>query len=144
MEKIFYYNTEVEWKNGRIGLLKETDFPEIEVATPPDFPGGVENIWSPEHLFVAAVNVCLMTTFLAIAEHSKLEFKNFSSKATGKLEKVDGKFMISEIILKPTVVINNERDTHKAERIILKSEDACLISHSIKTKVILEPEIKVS
>lgn len=39
---------------------------------PPEF-GGPERTWSPEHLFVAAVSSCLMTTFRAIAEMSELE-----------------------------------------------------------------------
>ena len=42
----------------------------------------------------AAVDSCLMTTFLAIAENSGLEFLHFESKASGKLEKVDGKYLI--------------------------------------------------
>jgi organic hydroperoxide reductase OsmC/OhrA len=44
---------------------------KIEVATPPQFPKGVQGIWSPEHLFTAPVNSCFMTTFLAIAENSR-------------------------------------------------------------------------
>ena len=56
----------------------------IEVATPPEFPKGIAGIWSPEHLFVAAISGCLMTTFLAIAENSTLEFTSFSCQAKGK------------------------------------------------------------
>jgi len=48
----------------------------LDVATPPQFPKGIERVWSPEHLFTAAVNSCLMTTFLSIAENSKLEFND--------------------------------------------------------------------
>lgn len=57
------------------GIMSSPILPlKIEVATPPEFPKGMEGIWSPEHLLVAAVNSYLMTTFLAIAENSKLEF----------------------------------------------------------------------
>jgi organic hydroperoxide reductase OsmC/OhrA len=102
------------------------------------------NIWSPEHLLVAAVNSCLMTTFLAIAENSRLEFISFDSKAVGKLEIVEGKYMISEIELMPTILIANEADKEKTERVLVKSENACLISNSIKSTIIFKPEIKVS
>ena len=85
----------------------------IKVATPPEFNNGVPDIWSPEHLFVASINICLMTTFLAIAENSSLEFISFTSEATGKLEKVDGKFMISEVELKPVVKIKDEKQKEK-------------------------------
>lgn len=143
MSDIHYYTTTVEWKEGRIGNLTELTLPTIEVATPPEFPKGVPNIWSPEHLYVAAANVCLMTTFLAIAENTKLEFISYKAEGIAKLEKVEGRFMISEIVLKPQIKIVKESDKERTEKLIHKSESACLISNSIKTKVILEPEIFV-
>lgn len=141
MSDIHYYNTKIEWNEGRIGTISESGFPNITVATPPEFPKGVPNIWSPEHLFVAAANICLMTTFLAISENSKLEFESYSSDAQGKLEKVEGKFMISEIALNPKIKLKNVEDAERAKRIIEKSEANCLISNSMKSKIILNPEI---
>ncbi|SLJ95178.1 OsmC family protein [Salegentibacter salarius] len=102
------------------------------------------NIWSPEHFLVAAVESCLMTTFLAIAENSKLEFISFKSTAIGKLDKVEGKFQMTEIILKPVLEITDENNAERAKRIIEKSEKACLISNSIKTKITLESEIVIA
>lgn len=144
MDNIHYYNTKVKWDEGRTGTLSEPTMPEIKVATPPEFPKGVPNTWSPEHLYVAAANICLMTTFLAIAENSKLEFTNYECEGVGKLEKVDGKFVISEIELRPYITVTQEKDLERAERIIEKSENACLISNSMKTKIILKPEIKTA
>ena len=85
-----------------------------------------------------------MTTFLAIAENSKLDFVSFDSAATGKLEKIDNMFIISEIELKPKVVLRDEKDRERALRIIEKSEKACLISNSIKSKIVLSPEVIIS
>ncbi len=144
MENTHYYSTKVKWEEGRIGELSESNFPNIKVATPPEFTGGVAGIWSPEHLYVASANICLMTTFLAIAENSKFNFSSFECEGIGKLEKVDGKFIISEIELKPKVVIEDEKDKEKALRLIEKSEKACLISNSMKSKIILNPNILVS
>jgi organic hydroperoxide reductase OsmC/OhrA len=146
-----FYNVDVIWTMSRKGLLSspelnnplKADNNGIEVATPPEFPNGIPGIWSPEHLFTAAVSSCLMTTFLSIAENSKLEFTGFECKAKGKLEKIEGKLMVSEIILEPVVTIVNEGDREKTERILLKSEAACLISNSIKSKVSMIPSILV-
>ena len=81
------YKVSVRWDHDRKGSMTSPDLNDkVEVATPPEFPNGLEGIWSPEHLFTAAVNSCLMTTFLAIAENSKLEYLSFESKALGKLE----------------------------------------------------------
>lgn len=139
-----FYDVTVTWDSARKGTMTSSVLPQsIEVATPPEFPQGMPGIWSPEHLFVAAVNSCLMTTFLAIADNSKLEFESFSSSAIGKLETVDGKYMISEIVLKPVLTISNEHDKERAERILVKSEAACLISNSAKSKIILQAEVAV-
>lgn len=145
METVHHYEVNVNWEADRKGLMTSPVLNEnIEVATPPEFPKGMPGIWSPEHLLVAAVNSCLMTTFLAIAENSKFDFANFESNADGKLEKVEGKFMISEIELKPVVTIRKEEDREKAIRILDKSEAACLISNSVKSKIIFKPEIKLA
>jgi len=146
------YSVTVNWEGERRGNLispeidaynnhsKET----IAVATPPEFPKGMPGIWSPEHLFTAAVSSCLMTTFLSIAENSKLDFTAFSCESNGVLEVVDGKYMMSEIILSPTVTIVDEKDIARAERIVEKAEKSCLISNSIKSKVSMQVTIKIA
>ncbi|GIL24379.1 MAG: hypothetical protein BroJett042_28920 [Bacteroidota bacterium] len=145
-----FYNVSVAWNKDRKGIMcsPELDTPAqnsgcIEVATPPEFPKGIPGIWSPEHLFTAAVNSCLMTTFLAIAENSRLDFTAFSSNAKGKLEQVEGKYLMTEVILEPSVTITDEKDRERAERILTKAEAACLISNSIKSKVTMIPKIIV-
>ena len=143
-----YYNVEVNWNSERKGIMCSPELYKdagscIEVATPPEFPKGMPGIWSPEHLFTAAVSSCLMTTFLSIAENSKLAFVSFSCKSKGKLEQVDGKFMMSEITLEPTIIIADEKDRERAERVLQKSEAACLISNSVKSKITMIPIINV-
>jgi peroxiredoxin-like protein len=136
------YLVNLKWNEGRIGEISSPELnSKIEIATPPQFPNGVDGIWSPEHLFTAAVNSCFMTTFLSIAENSRLEFTEFSCSAIGNLDQIDGKFLMTEIILNPVLVITKEADRGKAERVLEKSEKACLISNSIKSNVILNPTI---
>ncbi|WP_372752599.1 OsmC family protein [Mariniflexile sp.] len=150
MEK-HIYNVNISWTQDRKGMMCSPELNNsennqsncIEVATPPEFDKGIPNIWSPEHLFTAAVSSCLMTTFLAIAEYSKLEFISFKCGSKGILEKVDGKFAITEVFLYPEVIINDESKRDRAERILEKSEKACLISNSITSKVTMEPKIIV-
>lgn len=140
----YFYETDVEWAGERRGDLRATGLPTLAVATPPEFQGP-EGVWSPEHYFVASVNACLMTTFLAIAEISKLPFVAFRSHAQGKLEKVEGQgFQITEIVLRPHLTIVQEPDRERAARLLEKAEKHCFISNSIKTTVRMEPEISVA
>ena len=143
-----FYNVNIQWNSDRKGSACSPELNNysqncIEVATPPEFPKGIPGIWSPEHLFTAAVSSCLMTTFLAVAENSRLSFTGFECNSRGKLEQVDGKFIMSEIILEPIVKISDEKDRERAERVLQKSELACLISNSIKSKVTMIPTIMV-
>ena len=137
------YKVNLVWKSERLGEISSPELnSSIEVATPPQFPKGIDQIWSPEHLYTAAVNSCFMTTFLSIAENSKLDFTSFSCSGEGKLEQIEGKFLMTEIMLKPIIKLVKESDKEKAERILQKSEAACLISNSINSKVSLETIIK--
>lgn len=145
MDDKHLYDVDLKWEHDRIGTLSSDKLNDhIEVATPPEFPGGVEGIWSPEHLFVASISSCFMTTFAAIAEFSKLNYEALDVKATGVLTKVDGKFVIKEVYLKPELVIPDEKAKDKAVRIMEKAEAACLISRSVKTDIILEPKVTVA
>lgn len=138
------YNVNVEWTGDRKGTMSSPELNNtIEVATPPNFPKGMEGVWSPEHLFTAAVASCLMTTFLSIAENSKLDFISFKLESKGILEQIDGKFLMTRVELYPVVVIALEKDRERAERILQKSEAACLISNSVKAKVEMKAVIEV-
>jgi hypothetical protein len=138
------YNVSLQWEQDRKGILRSPELPQsILVATPPDFPKGMPGIWSPEHLFIASAASCLMTTFLAIAENSKLEYSAFACAAQGVVDKVEGKFQVTEIVLQPTVTVANEALIEKAQRVLDMSERNCLITHSMKTAVKMEPTVVV-
>lgn len=138
------YTVNLQWLHDRKGVLGSPEIPAgISVATPPDFPKGIPGVWSPEHLFVASASSCLMTTFLAVAENSKLDFSDFSCDATGTVAKEDGKFRVTEILLKPVLTIPVPDHEDKARRILETSERNCLISLSMKTIVRVEPTIVV-
>lgn len=139
------YLVNLEWSMDRKGEISSPVLDQkIEVATPPEFPKGMPGIWSPEHLFTAAVSSCFMTTFLAIAENSNLEFFSLTCPAEGILDKKEGKFAMTEIILKPVLTIPNEEDREKAEKVMVKAERACLISNSITSEVHLETKVLIS
>lgn len=114
----------------------------IEVATPPEFSGGIPGIWSPEHLFVGAVGSCFMTTFLAVAEKSRLPFDGFCCQASGILENKDEVVMISRISLHPEILVPRQELIGKALKVLDISHAACLILHSVKSEIVMLPKIQ--
>jgi peroxiredoxin-like protein len=138
---VFYYENEVEWQKEKEGEIRGPRLPGVNIGAPPEFKGR-EGLWSPEQLFVASLNTCYMLTFLAIAENSKVSLVSFSCTAKGKLEKVPGgNYQITEIVVKPRVVIAAVNDLSRMPRILEKAKENCFVSNSIKTTVTLQPEV---
>jgi peroxiredoxin-like protein len=140
--KQFIYRNSLKWQGERRGLLSSVDKLDIEIATPAEFKGH-SGIWTPEDLFVASVNTCIMTTFLYYVNKQGLEVINYESEAEGTLERVGNQFMFSEIRIKPKISVSSDRDTEKAREFIVLSENNCLISNSIKAKVEVNAQIKI-
>jgi organic hydroperoxide reductase OsmC/OhrA len=139
------YEVNLKWTGKTKGILSSTILPkEIEVATPPEYHKGMEGIWSPEHLLIASINSCLMSTFLTVAENSKLDFLSYESKSICTVELIKGKYTLTEIVLKPKVVIPYSQKPERAKHILEMSKNVCLISNAIKTPIRLDPEIIVS
>ncbi len=139
--KVYLYHTAVKWTEQRKGVISCAGKPEVQVATPPEFKGH-DGIWSPEDLFVASANICLMTTFLAVAERAGLAFTAYESSADGRLELVDGKFQFTALTIKPVITLPAGGDAAKAKELIEKAESNCLISNSMKAQVTLDPTIQ--
>ncbi len=127
------YPVSVRWTGGKEGIVSAPDGPpDLEIASPAQF-GGPGNRWTPEHFFVGAATACWMTTFLAVAELSKLEVAEVSASGEGFLERSDDRrFSITRIVLRPRVAIRREEDRDKALRLIQKAETACLVARSMK------------
>ena len=143
MQNQYFYETEVRWTGARRGVLVAEGLPRIDVSAPPEFHGE-DRTWTPEHLFVAAVNSCYMATFASIVEVSKLDILSFACKATGRLEKVDGQgYRVTEVALRPTLVVKNQADFERGARLLEKALKHCFISKSVRSEVTLSPEITI-
>ncbi|MGC4232276.1 MAG: OsmC family protein [Niabella sp.] len=137
------YEVGIKWKEGRVGELSSPVLNEIiECATPPEFPNGVPGVWSPEHLFVAAINSCFMATFLAISHNFKMEVASFDCKTTAKLQMVNGRYLITQAEMYPEVTLANpDTDGEKALRVLEKAKNGCLVTNSMKTEVLMHPSV---
>ena len=142
-KKEFFCKVNVEWKREKMGILKSEGFHDIDIATPPKF-GGHPGLWTPEHLYVASLTSCFMSTFLSIAEISNLNFLSFQLSGEGKLEEIEPfKKIISEIKLKPVITVGSEALKKRAEKLVKKAHENCIIANSMKTTVEVEPLIIV-
>jgi organic hydroperoxide reductase OsmC/OhrA len=130
-------------KTGRLTAPAD-GLPALEVASPPEFDGP-EGVWSPEHMFVASLAACLMTTFRAIAAASGVEILEYEDRVTGRLVKApDRLYRIEQVAFRPRIVIADPGQIDKARRLLAKAEGACLISRSVNSQIVLDASIRAA
>jgi organic hydroperoxide reductase OsmC/OhrA len=138
--KTFTYHTTVEWKSNRQGLLNSDGKQEIEVSSPPEFKG-IPGVWTPEDLFVAAVEICQMSTFLSFGGRKGIPLKSYKSSAEGVLENVEGKYRFTRITVTPEIVVGNGWTKEQVEDVVRTAHDNCLIGNSTTAEIIVTPTI---
>ncbi len=143
MEAHHEYRVSAFCAGPRKGVVQaEGVLPSISFSAPPEFLGEPGR-WTPEHLLVAAVTSCFVSTFSGMAEKSRLEFASFNMDAEGVIGSVDGIWRFTEINLRPVVALLNEVDRDRIIRLLEKAEKSCLIARSLQCKVVLFPAVRI-
>ncbi|HEY0389016.1 MAG TPA: OsmC family protein [Gaiellales bacterium] len=134
--KTFRYQTELEWQGGRRSRMTAGDRPSIVVAPPVDFPGGEEEQWSPEHLFLASLQSCTMLSFLAHCAHNGVEVVSYRSQASGDLSRreEDRRYAFQRVALVINVVVAGGH-APLAQTLTDKAHRDCFITASTTAEV---------
>jgi peroxiredoxin-like protein len=144
MENSYSFRTTGYWVLAKRGIVSADMVPQsIEFSTPPEF-GGETEMWSPETFFLAAVASCFISTFRAIAEHSKFDIVALDVTVDGKIGKEHGGFRFTEVTVRPVLTVATDEERDKGLKLLLKSEAACLVSRSLNARVSIEPTVQVS
>jgi uncharacterized OsmC-like protein len=61
----------------------------------------------------------------------------------GIIERLEGGYRFTKILLRPIVKIHRDEDRERMGRVLEKAERACLISRSLECTMVLEPTIVV-
>jgi organic hydroperoxide reductase OsmC/OhrA len=141
--KSFRYKANTSWTSARRGTLAAAGRPNIFVGSPPEFKGEGD-VWAPEELLVGSLNTCMMLTFLTLARARGLTPLSYESGAEGLLENVEGKYRITEVTVRPRVVLASDAEVELARKTMEGVEAQCFISNSIRSQVKLAPEFLVA
>ncbi|MFV8259536.1 OsmC family protein [Bdellovibrio bacteriovorus] len=108
----------------------------LQMAIPAEFegPGGG---FSPEDLYVMALQNCFVATFKVFAEKSKLAYESLrvESELTVDRDEAGRPWMarcVFAVYLEGCVQIEN------AKRILAKTSESCMILNSVKTEKVFE------
>ena len=133
--KEMQFPVSMRWRGGRLVRVDGRDKESLEVATPPEFRGGLPGYWSPEDLLVASVAACFVVTLAAVAERREAPLTDATVSATGHMSRRDdGRFGFT------VIEIDGELETvpggEDAVRAAAKAaERCCLISQALDVPV---------
>jgi organic hydroperoxide reductase OsmC/OhrA len=140
--KDFRYKVGVAWEGDRLTTVSSPGKPELTVATPPEFKGGVPGVWSPEDLLVASVASCFAVTLVAVAERRELPLRDLHVSGTGHLTaRDDGRFGFVAIELTADVR-TDDFAIGAVERAAKYAERACLVSMALDVPVHVEVVVR--
>lgn len=99
-------------------------------------PYSVEANVDPEEAFIAAISSCHMLTFLGVAAAKRIVIESYTDKATGYMEKIDGKILVSRVELKPEIIYGGEKPNAEVEaQLHHLAHEQCFIANSVKTEI---------
>jgi organic hydroperoxide reductase OsmC/OhrA len=123
--------------------LEGDRLPAIPAAPPSEF-GGPGDQWSPETLLVSAVAGCLILSFRAIARGSKLSWVSLECKVEGILDRVDSVTRFTEYRLHAELTVPAGTNEERADRLLHRAKQFCLVTNSLKGKAELVTVIKTA
>jgi organic hydroperoxide reductase OsmC/OhrA len=118
--------------------LKTDEGLQTQMTVPEEF-GGDNKKPSPEDLFSASLQTCMIATFKSIAERKGLEYEEIVSEASVTLDRGED----SRPIMKEAEInleVSGVKDQEKAEKVTQATEKNCFIHNSVKTDVRTEFE----
>jgi len=148
MPRTASYHTTVQWKGERLGYVRMGNGPEMEFSAAPD-AHGLSGVLTPEDAFVAAVNTCVMLMFLWSVERFKLSLVSYECYAEGtKKIELDRTETFTEVALHPEIVIRQGATERKGvlkrtQQTLQSAVKYSLVANSIKSKLTVEPVIKI-
>lgn len=106
--------------------------PVLDGGAPPEF-GGVDDVWSPEHLLLSAIGLCLETTFDALAARERVSFDSWRAHVEGVVDRTAAGLAFTSI--RATVEITAPQDALEKVREVAHKARHCLISSSLRVPV---------
>lgn len=149
------YHLELEWR-GNLGqgtstyegysrehILRIADKPDLVATAAPLFRGDTAQ-HNPEDLLLAALSGCHLLTYLALCARARINVLSYRDKAEGTLLLTkDGGGHFTEVVLRPEVIVAEERMLEKAEHLHGEVHKYCFIARSVNFPVRCEAVVRV-
>jgi len=116
--------------------------PPIHASPPPEF-GGSTDRWSPEHLLLSSVGMCILATFEAFAGRDKLDILDWHDTVKGTIDKTTNGLAFTSIAVDIELVVA-EADLARAREIFDRAKPHCIVSNTLRARPAIELQIKAA
>jgi organic hydroperoxide reductase OsmC/OhrA len=145
------YETRLRW-TGSTGLGWEAYDRGHSATAPPaeqevDLTTGESKgdpaVLNPEQLLVMAASSCQMLSFLHVAAKARLDVVEYEDDATGLMPEDGQPMRITEITLRPRIVISGEAGEERVRKLVQTAHEYCYIANSLGSAMTIEPTVEI-
>jgi organic hydroperoxide reductase OsmC/OhrA len=115
---------------------------EQEIALTTGESKGDPRILNPEQLLVMAASSCQMLMFLHLAAKARIDVVEYQDEALGLMPEDDEPVRITEITLRPRIVVAGEAAEERVRKLARTAHEHCFIANSLRTEIEIEPRVE--
>jgi organic hydroperoxide reductase OsmC/OhrA len=151
MSKEHFYSLTITWTGNhgdgttsyrsyeRSHIISAENKADILASSDQEFRGD-KTKYNPEELLVASLSSCHMLWFLHLcADNGVVVMDYFDNPVGTMVETEDGGGQFKEVILRPTVIVEEESMLEKLDELHKKSRELCFIANSVNFPVVHKP-----
>jgi organic hydroperoxide reductase OsmC/OhrA len=131
-----HYEVKLSWPRQGGAELYAAAAPPITGGAPMEFDGR-DTWWSPEHLLLSSLGLCLMTTFEAVAAKARLPLLRYDCRAEANLDRSEGGLGFTALGLHVEIEVNPE-DAERAPRLLASAKKHCIVANALRPLVALD------
>lgn len=113
--------------------------PPLHGGPSSEFDGDAAS-WSPEHLLLSSLGLCMLTTFEAFAARDGIEVRVWNATMDGTVERSPEGLMFTSIIMSLDLELSG--NIEDLEKTIEDAKQYCLVLNSLRVPVVIETNIR--
>jgi organic hydroperoxide reductase OsmC/OhrA len=103
---------------------------------------GDAGAWSPEHLLLSSLGLCILTTFEAFAARDGIEVVEWNAKVNGTVERGPEGLCFTSIVLSLDMELTG--NIENVENTLDDAKQYCLVMNSLRVPVVVEATIRTA
>ena len=143
--KHFEFPASVDWEGGSMTVASVAGKQDLDVATPPEFGGENEGVWSPEDLLVASAATCFAVTLAAIVRRRSIALLSLHVDGNGHVgPRQDGHLGFTSIALQVSAETDSAEAVTQLEAAIERADNGCLVAMALNIPVNVQATVTVT